>query len=101
MSITIGIYLENKEMIGKVDEIFGPIKDYSVSVSLSDKFKANSFPTNQKVFIDPNKLLPLSRFLPKPVDNKVIKKKKSGGGRGGGDRGGGGGRGDGGGRGRF
>lgn len=31
------IYLENKEQIGKVDEIFGPIRDY---VSL-DKFFLN------------------------------------------------------------
>ncbi|OQV19457.1 putative H/ACA ribonucleoprotein complex subunit 1 [Hypsibius exemplaris] len=29
------IYLENKEPIGKVDEIFGPIRDYSVSVKLA------------------------------------------------------------------
>ena len=28
------VYLENKEQIGKVDEIFGPIKEF-VSLSLS------------------------------------------------------------------
>ncbi|KAG0411859.1 hypothetical protein HPB47_010997 [Ixodes persulcatus] len=38
------LYLENKQQIGKVDEIFGPIKDF--------------------FFIDPNKLMPLQRFLP-------------------------------------
>lgn len=86
------LYLENKEMIGKVDEIFGPIRDYSVSVNLTDTYKANSFPINQKVYIDPNKLLPLSRFLPKPAEVKLgPKKKKSGGGAGGGRGGFGGG----------
>ncbi|GIY05300.1 hypothetical protein CEXT_191171 [Caerostris extrusa] len=37
------IYLENKEQIGKVDEIFGPIRDYYISVKLSEDVKANSF----------------------------------------------------------
>nr|XP_036223298.1 probable H/ACA ribonucleoprotein complex subunit 1 isoform X2 [Bactrocera oleae] len=31
------IYLENKEQIGKIDEIFGTIRDYSVTVKLSGK----------------------------------------------------------------
>ncbi|XP_074605672.1 gar1 ribonucleoprotein isoform X3 [Brevipalpus obovatus] len=95
------LYLQNKTMVGKVDEIFGPIRDYSVSVNLLDTFNANSFPVNQKLFIDPAKLLPLGRFLPKPPDNMINKKKKGPpgaggggggfrGGRGGGGRGGGG-----------
>lgn len=29
------VYLENKEKIGKVDEIFGPIHDYYISVKVS------------------------------------------------------------------
>ena len=28
------VYLENKEKIGKVDEIFGPIQDYYISVKV-------------------------------------------------------------------
>ncbi len=43
------IYLENKQQIGKVDEIFGSIKEYSVSVKLSEDVKAKSFTPNQKV----------------------------------------------------
>ncbi|GAU97781.1 hypothetical protein RvY_09017 [Ramazzottius varieornatus] len=57
------IYLENKEPIGKVDEIFGPIRDYSVSVKLGENMNANSFSKSTKFFIDPMKLLPLERFL--------------------------------------
>lgn len=90
------IYLENKEQIGKIDEIFGNLRDYSVSIRLGDNMKASSFKANQKLYIDPAKLLPLQRFLPKAPGSVV--KKRGGGGRGGGGRGG---RGGGGGRGGF
>ncbi|XP_011195017.1 probable H/ACA ribonucleoprotein complex subunit 1 [Zeugodacus cucurbitae] len=106
------IYLENKEQIGKIDEIFGTIRDYSVTVKLSENMNAKSFKNQQKLFIDPAKLLPIARFLPKPPQKKGGKKKgpnggvgggrgggfgggfgRGGGGRGGNSRGGGGGRG--------
>ncbi|VDL91662.1 unnamed protein product [Schistocephalus solidus] len=45
------LYLENKEQIGKVDEIFGPIRANLLKRAL--KF----------FYIDPAKLLPLERFL--------------------------------------
>lgn len=94
------IYLENKEQIGKIDEIFGNVRDYSVSVKLSDNIKANSFSAKQKLFIDPAKLLPIARFLPKGPQAKGVGKKRGGPGGGGGGRGGFG-RGGGGGRGGF
>lgn len=95
------IYLENKEQIGKIDEIFGTVRDYSVTVKLSENMNANSFKKAQKLFIDPAKLLPIARFLPKPPQPKGAKKKSAGGG-GGGGRGGFGNRGSGrGGRGGF
>merc|ERR1719468_665791 len=81
------IFLENKQQVGKVDEIFGPIRDYLFSVKLSDQVKAASFKKLDKLFIDPQKLIPLSRFLPQPGA-----KRGGGGGRGGargGTRGGG------------
>ncbi|EEB16508.1 conserved hypothetical protein [Pediculus humanus corporis] len=94
------IYLSNREQIGKIDEIFGTIRNYYVSVRLSDEVKVNSFQVNDKVYIDPAKILPLSRFLPKPPGQKGPK--RGGGGGGGGGRGGRGGRrGGGGGRGGF
>ncbi|KAK4872786.1 hypothetical protein RN001_014815 [Aquatica leii] len=88
------IYLENKEQIGKIDEIFGNPRDYSVTVRLSDDVKASSFKKNQKLFIDPAKLLPLQRFLPRPPGS--VQKRGGRGGGGGRGRGGGGGRGFGG-----
>lgn len=81
------IYLENKQQIGKIDEIFGGIREYLVSVKCSENVKANSFAANSDLFIDPAKLLPLSRFLPQPPGAKRIGGR--GGGRGGGGRGGG------------
>ncbi|XP_048589171.1 H/ACA ribonucleoprotein complex subunit 1 [Nematostella vectensis] len=60
------VYLENKEQIGKVDDIFGPMQDFFFSVKVSDNMNASSFKKGQKFFIDPYKLLPLARFLPKP-----------------------------------
>merc|ERR1712037_33141 len=85
------VYLENKEKIGKVDEIFGPITDFYLSVKLDNNMKAESFAKDKKFFCDPAKLLPLSRFLPQPK-KPAGKVAKSPGGRGGG-RGGFGGRG--------
>ncbi len=98
------IYLENKQQVGKIDEIFGTLRDYFVSVKLGDDVKAKSFNKGQTLYIDPAKLLPLQRFL--PGGDKRGRggggRGGRGGGRGGGGRGGGfGGRGGGGGRGGF
>ncbi|CAB3383310.1 Hypothetical predicted protein [Cloeon dipterum] len=88
------IYNEDKTQIGKVDEIFGTLRNYYISVKLLDSVKSQSFKAKHKVFIEKHKLLPLQRFLPQPPGAK-----RGGGGRGG--RGGRGGGGFGGGRGGF
>nr|CAB3248271.1 H/ACA ribonucleoprotein complex subunit 1-like [Phallusia mammillata] len=95
------VYLENKSKIGKVDEIFGQIREFYFSVKMADNMKATSFSSDTKFFIDPAKLLPLQRFLPAPPGS-VSKRGRGGprGGRGGRGRGGFGGRGGGGFRGR-
>jgi len=43
------IYTENKQQIGKIDEIFGNIRDYYVSVKLSENVKAASFQKDAQV----------------------------------------------------
>ncbi|NWR90805.1 GAR1 protein, partial [Furnarius figulus] len=86
------VYLDNKEQIGKVDEIFGQLRDFYFSVKLSENMKASSFKKMQKFYIDPAKLLPLQRFLPTPPGVKVAPRGGGRGGRGGGrggERGGG------------
>ena len=41
------IYLENKEQVGKIDEIFGPINEYMMSVKLQPNMSADSFKRKQ------------------------------------------------------
>ena len=46
------VYLENKEKIGKVDEIFGPIQDYFISVKVRlFEFFVTNFSIHLKYFI--------------------------------------------------
>ncbi|EAY81419.1 hypothetical protein OsI_36586 [Oryza sativa Indica Group] len=92
------IYLQNKTQIGKVDEIFGPINESLFSIKMLEGIIATSYSEGDKFYIDPMKLLPLSRFLPQPKGQSQGGGR--GGGRGGGGRGGGRGRGGGGFRGR-
>jgi H/ACA ribonucleoprotein complex subunit 1 len=60
------IYLENKSQIGKIDEILGPLNSVFFTVKPSDGVVATSFKVGDAVYIAPDKLLPLERFLPKP-----------------------------------
>ena len=61
------MFLENKSQIGKVDEILGPITQVYFTVKLQEGVQATSFKTDtDMVYIAPDKLLPLERFLPKP-----------------------------------
>ncbi|GES78046.1 DUF2183 domain-containing protein [Rhizophagus clarus] len=90
----------NKNLIGKVDEILGPMNEVYFTVKLDSGIVATSFKPNDKVYIGEDRLLPLERFLPKPPAPKKVTKKKPAGpagrvrGRGGHQRGGrGGGRG--------
>jgi len=91
------IYLQNKSVIGKVDEILGPINEVYFSVKMGEGMVAGSFKKGDKVYIGGDKLLPIERFLPRPkVAGGVTKRGQGRGGRGGAGgrgRGGAGGRG--------
>ena len=78
------IYLENKSDVGKVDEILGTLQEVYFSVKPADGISATSFKPGDKLFINPEKLLPVQRFLPQP------KGAGGGGGKGGGKGGKGG-----------
>ena len=60
------IYLQNKSVIGKVDEILGPINEVYFSIKMGEGMVASSFKRGDKVYIGGDKLLPIDRFLPKP-----------------------------------
>lgn len=85
------IYLENKQQIGKVDEILGPMNQLFFTVKLQDGVLATSFKPRDKVYIAGDKLLPLDRFIAKPVApggkvSKPMGRQGAGGGRGRGAR---------------
>ncbi|KAL4244561.1 H/ACA ribonucleoprotein complex subunit [Abortiporus biennis] len=83
------IYLQNKSVIGKVDEILGPINEVYFSVKMGEGMVASSFKKGDKVYIASEKLLPIERFLPKPkVAGGVTKKRGAGRGGPAGGRGG-------------
>ncbi|SCM24468.1 H/ACA ribonucleoprotein complex subunit 1, putative [Plasmodium chabaudi chabaudi] len=73
------IFLENKEEIGKVEEILGPINEFYFSVKLKEGILAKSFSNDTKFYIDESQTLPLSRFLPqdKSAEKKNPKKRKA------------------------
>ncbi|CAI5449690.1 unnamed protein product [Caenorhabditis angaria] len=83
------VFFENKEQIGKVDEIFGSPGENGFSVTLSQGIKASSFKAGTELYIDPGKLLPVERFLPNAGGSRGRGGRGRGGDRGG--RGGGGG----------
>jgi rRNA processing protein Gar1 len=60
------IYLENKSVVGKVDEILGPMNQVYFTVKPQEGIVASSFKEGDKMYIGGDKLLPLERFLPKP-----------------------------------
>jgi len=60
------VYLENKSVVGKVDEILGPMNQVFFTVKPQEGIVATSFKEGDKFYIGPDKLLPLERFLPKP-----------------------------------
>jgi len=60
------IYLQNKSVIGKVDEILGPVNEVYFSIKMGEGMVASSFKKGDKVYIGGDKLLPIERFLPKP-----------------------------------
>jgi H/ACA ribonucleoprotein complex subunit 1 len=60
------IYLENKSVVGKVDEILGPMNQVYFTVKPQEGIVAASFKEGDKMYIGGDKLLPLERFLPKP-----------------------------------
>ncbi|KAK9374783.1 Gar1-domain-containing protein [Lipomyces chichibuensis] len=77
------IYLENKTVIGKVDEILGPINEVFFTIKPQEGIVATSFKPGDKFYIGPDKLLPLERFLPKPKGPPGPKQPRARGGRGG------------------
>ena len=76
-----GIYLANKTLVGKVEEIFGATTGLMFTIKCAEGVVATSFKEKDTLYINPEKLLPMARFLP-PAPGE--KRPSMGGGRGGG-----------------
>eukprot|EP00884_Botryococcus_braunii_P014012 jgi/Botrbrau1/22611/Bobra.176_1s0041.1 len=83
------IYLQNKEEVGKVEEVFGTITQPYFTIKMAPGIVATSYDAGARFYINPAKLLPRERFLPGAPSSG------GGGPGGGGRRGGRGGRGGG------
>ena len=57
------VYLENRTVVGKVEEVLGPINNVYFTIKPAEGILAKSFKVGDKVMISTEKLLPLSRFL--------------------------------------
>ncbi|XBW35663.1 hypothetical protein QEN19_001234 [Hanseniaspora menglaensis] len=81
-----------KSLIGKLDEILGSLTEVYFTIKCSEGVQASSFKAGDKFYIATDKVLPLDRFIPKPVVKgppaPKPKKKKSPSGGFGGARGG-------------
>jgi H/ACA ribonucleoprotein complex subunit 1 len=64
------IFLENKVMIGTVDEVFGPVNDVYFTVKPKEGFNPASFKVGGKCFISPERLLNASMFEEPPPGAK-------------------------------
>merc|ERR1711865_770789 len=69
------VFLENKEQVGKIDEIFGPINSFYFTVKMEEGMTAASFKKGKTFYVDNMKLLPMARFLPGPSIGKKGKGK--------------------------
>merc|ERR1712166_112463 len=93
------IYMENKTLIGKVDDVFGPVTAPGIAIKPADGVKGASFKAGDKVYADPFELRDIQFFMPRPAKPKGVKatgrqgnvppKPRGGGFRGGAGRGGG------------
>ena len=64
------IYMENKTLIGKVDDVFGPVTAPGIAIKPADGVKGASFKVGDKVYADPMELRDITFFMPRPARGK-------------------------------
>jgi H/ACA ribonucleoprotein complex subunit 1 len=60
------IYMENKNLIGKVDDVFGPVTAPGIAIKPVEGVKGESFKVGDKVYADPYEMRDITFFMPKP-----------------------------------
>ena len=66
---TVSSSADGNNIIGKIDEILGPVKKYMFTVTPVEGVNPNSFKKGSKIYLDKAFVLPLNIFLnpPKPT----------------------------------
>ncbi len=65
------IYLQNKNKIGKVDDVFGPMSKPGLAIKPDEGVKAESFKAGDKLYADPQQTRPTTFFQPRPAAAKA------------------------------
>ena len=67
------IYLQNKNKIGKVDDVFGQMSKPGLAIKPDEDVKAESFKAGDKLYADPQQTRPTHFFAPRPPIAKGAK----------------------------
>ena len=67
------IYLQNKNKIGKVDDVFGTMGKPGLAIKPDEGIKAESFKAGDKLYADPQQTRQTSFFQPRPAGAKVAR----------------------------
>ncbi|CDW88983.1 h aca ribonucleoprotein complex subunit 1-like protein 1-like [Stylonychia lemnae] len=67
------IYLQNKNKVGKVDDVFGAISKSGIAIKPDEGVKAESFKAGDKLFADPQQCRNTGFFLPRPAYPRAAK----------------------------
>ncbi len=67
------IYLQNKNKIGKVDDVFGQMSKPGLAIKPDEGVKAESFKAGDKLYADPQQTRPTQFFAPRPAASKGAK----------------------------
>ena len=67
------IYLQNKNKIGKVDDVFGPMNKPGLAIKPDEGVKAESFKQGDKLYADPQQTRATQFFMPRPAVSKAAR----------------------------
>ena len=60
------IYMQNKNLIGKVDDVYGPVSAPGICIKPIEGVKGESFKAGDKVYADPYECRDVTFFMPRP-----------------------------------
>ena len=67
------IYNKDKNRIGKVDDVFGPMGKPGIAIQPEEGIKAESYKAGDKVYADPFQCRETTFFMPKPIQKRQAK----------------------------